>query len=170
MSLREDLRIEIESTRGDFRTLLAEVPDETLTQPSANPAWTIGELFYHMSLAPRLLVADVSLITRHRWVFGIVKRVLTMQLFNWFNERYTRRGAQPLTRKHLTAEYDRALAVALNTLDQVSDEDLTMSLDYPAIDPYLSGNVTVERVFRYVRAHFDEHAAQIRASADLSSQ
>lgn len=165
MTLRDDLRVEIESTRGDFRALLAELPDEALLNPSDNPAWTTGEVLYHMSLAPRLLVADIGLITRRRWVFGIVKRVLSLRLFNWFNERYTRRAARPLTREHLAAEYDRALDTALRTLDALAEDQLAMSLDYPPIDPFLTGEVTVERVFRYVRHHFDEHAAQIRTSS-----
>lgn len=82
MSIKEELRIEILDTRRAFHALLAEIPDEALSGPSDNPAWTIGEVLFHM--------------------------------------------------------------------------------EYPGYDPLLGGEVTLERLFRYIKLHFEAHAVQIR--------
>jgi hypothetical protein len=66
MTIRDELQHEIEETRAAFHRLLADVPGSALTEPSDNPAWTVGEVLYHMSVAPALMVADVSLITEER--------------------------------------------------------------------------------------------------------
>jgi hypothetical protein len=33
---------------------------------------------------------------------------------------------------------------------------------YPGYDPILSGDVTVEGLYHYIKLHFEEHAGQIR--------
>jgi hypothetical protein len=55
MSTREELRQEIEATKIESHKLLNSVPVEAYDLPSDNPAWTIGEVLYHMSIAPRML-------------------------------------------------------------------------------------------------------------------
>jgi len=41
--LKEQIRIELESTRQKFHLLLEEIPVKVVDQPSLNPAWTIRE-------------------------------------------------------------------------------------------------------------------------------
>jgi hypothetical protein len=55
----------------------------------------------------------------------------------------------------------------LKALDEVEDSNFEKKLNYPDWDPLLSGEVTLERLFRYVKVHFDSHAAEIRKSLDL---
>jgi hypothetical protein len=66
--IREQIRNELESTRGAFNTLLDEISVEELTKPSLNPAWNIAEMLYHLSFAPRNLPSDVRLIRHLKWV------------------------------------------------------------------------------------------------------
>jgi len=47
-------------------------------------------------------------------------------------------------------------------LDEVKDADFEKKLNYPNWDPILSGEVTLERLFHYVKLHFEAHAKQIR--------
>ena len=49
-------------------------------------------------------------------------------------------------------------------LTAVNDADFSKQVAYPDWDPLLSGDVTMERLFRYVKVQFDAHAEQIRAS------
>jgi hypothetical protein len=45
------------------------------------------------------------------------------------------------------------------------EADLTRSVQYPdSFVMELAGEVTVERLFRYIRLHFEIHASQIRKS------
>jgi len=60
MTMREGIRQEIEASRTAFHELLNSIPDETFSLFSNNPAWTIGEVLYHLSLAPRFLSQDVK--------------------------------------------------------------------------------------------------------------
>lgn len=160
--VREELQEEIEATRRDFHQLLDEVPDEALPQPSDNPAWTIGEVLYHMSLAPRLMVADVSMITGQRQVYQLFPKLVPQALFDWVNKVYTRSKGRNLSRRQLAEAYDRATEQILKTLAAVQDDDFTKSAEYPGWDPLLSGEVTLVQLFHYVKAHFELHAGQIR--------
>ncbi len=162
MSTRRALRAEIEATRDDFHRLLNEIPDDALRRPSDNPAWTIGQVLYHMSLAPRFLPADVRMIAGRSRLARLVPRLIPKGLFDWLNAAYTRLAARRLTRQRLRAAYDRAHAETLRALDAATDEDFTRSARYPDWDPLLTGEVSLIDLFGYVRRHFDSHAAQIR--------
>lgn len=163
MNTRQQLRDEIIDTKQRFHKLLDRVSDEALHLPSDNPAWSIGQVFYHMSLAPRLLIADVRLFIKPRRLYLLVLRLFPGSLFNWINSRWTRYGARHLSRQFLADEYDKAHELALAALDSVGDEDLKKTLVYPDWDPMLRGEVSMERLFHYLKDHFDSHASQIDA-------
>jgi hypothetical protein len=59
---------QLEKTRRSFHALLDQLTDEDLNKPSLNPAWSIREVLYHMSFAPRNLPSDVWLIKHLHWV------------------------------------------------------------------------------------------------------
>jgi hypothetical protein len=158
-AIKNQLRIEIDATCKDFHQLLAEVPEEMLNTPSLNPDWTIMEMLYHMSLAPRNLPTDVRMI-RH------LKRVpkLPTGPFNRLNSYLTRRGARNLGKPALAAKYDEAHSRTMAALESIKGEEWTFGVDYPDWDPMLSGFVSLERLFHHIRLHFDAHAREIRAS------
>ena len=156
------LRREIEDTRLAFHRLLDSLPDEAFSLPSGNPAWTIGQVLYHMSLAPRFMVLDVQMVGGQRWLYRIVPRIFPKRLFDWLNARLTRLGAGSPSRQFLAAEYDRANATILKVLESLSAEELSRHMPYPDWDPLLTGEVSMEYLFGYVKRHFDSHAAQIR--------
>ena len=158
LPIKEQLRVEIESTCQDFHQLLAEIPEEMLDKPSLNPDWTIRETLYHMSLAPRNLKQDVRLIRNLKWV-----PKPPAGPFNLLNSYFTRRGARDLDKTGLAAKYDEAHASALAVLETMKDEEWQYSVEYPDWDPMLSGQVTLERLFHYIRLHFDTHAEEIRS-------
>ena len=162
MLVKDELRAEIIQTRAAFHELLAQIPDEAFSMPSENPAWTIGEVLFHMSLAPRFMVTDLKAIISRPWLARIFTALVPDALFHRINERFTRYGARNLNRKFLAEQYDRAHDRALKTLETLQESDLQKSVEYPGYDPLLSGTVTVERLYRYVKLHFDIHAGQIR--------
>lgn len=69
--------------------------------------------------------------------------------------------ARHLSHDFLAKEYDRAHAATLHALDELNADDLSRSMPYPDWDPLLSGEVSMEYLFGYIRRHFDSHAAQI---------
>jgi hypothetical protein len=160
-AIKEQLRIEIESTCQDFHQLLEEVPDELLDKPSLNPDWTIREMLYHMSLAPRNLPSDVRMIRHLKWV-----PKLPSGPFNRLNSYLTRRGARALDKAALALKYDEAHERTMLALESIKDDEWAFGVDYPDWDPMLSGFVTLERLFHYIRLHFDAHAEEIKAATN----
>jgi hypothetical protein len=162
VSIKEELRAEMIETQAAFHRLLAEIPDEALSLSSDNPAWTIGEVLFHMSLAPRFMVTDLKAIISQPLLAKILRVLVPESLFHRLNERYTRSGARRRNRKFLAEQYDRAHARALRALEALEEADFQKSVQYPGYDPLLAGTVTVERLFRYIKLHFEAHAEQIR--------
>lgn len=158
-AIKNQLRTEIETTCIDFHQLLAEVPEKMLDIPSLNPDWTIRETLYHMSLAPRNLPSDVRMI---RYIKRVPK--IPAGPFNRLNSFLTRRGARNLDKPALAAKYDEAHARTMAALESIKAEEWTFGVDYPDWDPMLSGFVSIERLFHYIRLHFDSHAEEIRTS------
>ncbi len=162
VDLHGQIRIELESTRQAYHKLLDEIPPEDLDKPSLNPAWTIAEMLYHMSLAPRNLPADVRLIRHLKWV-----PKLPAGPFNRLNVYFTKRGARNATKESLAAAYDEAHSRTLKALESVQDEEWEFGVDYPDWDPLLGGFVTLERLFHYISLHFETHAKDIRQALDI---
>lgn len=157
-AIHEQIRAELEATRAAFHALIGELADEDWDRPSGNPAWTIGQVAFHMTLAPRMLPADVRLI-RRGWRIPSPPAFL----FNRLNVLLTRLGARRVTRQTVGAKYDEAHAVALGALETIGEDEWDKGLDYPGWDPQLSGHVTLELLFRYLKVHFEGHAEEIRA-------
>lgn len=161
MKSAQELQNEIEETQQRFHHLLQNIPDEALNWPSNNPAWTIGELLYHMSVAPRFMVADVALILKRPFLLKLLPKIFPERLFHWLNARLTRYGARNLNRQFLADEYNKAHVTILKTLHSVTEADLQKHVHYPDWDPLLSGEVTLAYLFGYIKRHFDSHAADV---------
>jgi uncharacterized damage-inducible protein DinB len=162
MSVKTELQQELEATRLAYCELLAHIPDEAFPLPSGNPAWNIGEVLYHMSIAPRMIGADVRMITSQNWIYRWLAVLVPERLFNWLNARMTRFGARHMSREFLAQSYNRANEAACQALASITEGDFSRGLDYPDWDPMLTGEVTLERLFRYLKLHFEHHAAEIR--------
>ena len=156
--IRQRLRSELDTTRQEFHQLLNEIAEEDLDQPSLNPTWTIREVLYHMSLAPRNLPSDVRLIRHLKWVPRIPAGP-----FNRLNAYLTQRGARKTTKNSLAEKYDQAHARTLGALETIADEEWAFGVNYPDWDPMLSEPVTLERLFQYISLHFNAHAQEIKA-------
>ena len=155
------IRAELESTREAFHRLVDQLSDHDLQVQSLNPAWTVGEVLYHMSLAPRNVPNDLVLIRR-------LKRIPKIPAgpFNWLNKRLTKYGARNATKEYLAEQYDQAHEKTMSALDSIRDDEWQLGVDYPDWDPMLSGYVTIERLFRYITLHFESHARDIRAALE----
>lgn len=163
MSLKQELAQEMENTRRNFHHLLDSVPEASYHHPSDNPAWTIGEVLFHMSLAPRFLTADLRLILGQSWIARLIGALVPKSLFDRLNEYFTRRWAsRNMTREKLGRVYDEAHNQALRALENLNEEDFGRSLKYPDYDEMLAGIVSVEKLYGYITIHFKVHEEQIR--------
>jgi DinB family protein len=164
MGLKEELTWELEDTRQNFHHLLDSIPEALYLHPSDNPAWTIGDVLYHITLGPIAIRFEIWMI---RYAPGLIQFALnntTSKLFNWINAPFARRGGR-INRQRLIKAYEAGHAGLISSLKRVREEDFSKAVNYPAaFVSELAGVVTVERLFRYVKLHFDVHAGQIRAA------
>ena len=92
MHIPDQLRQEIEETRQAFHQLLGEIPESAYGMESDNPAWSVGEVLYHMSLAPRLIGTDVKMITGQRPIYRLVPTLFPRKPFDWLTATSIRGG------------------------------------------------------------------------------
>jgi hypothetical protein len=156
---REQVRDQIEETRRNFHSLLEKLTNDQLDKPSLNPAWTIREVLYHMSFAPRNLPLDVWMIKHLNWVPKVPAGP-----FNRLNTYLTRRGGRDLGKLEIAKAYDEGHQRTIKALESVNDDEWQKGVNYPDWDPMLSGFVTFERLFGYITLHFNTHAQEIEAA------
>lgn len=160
---KEQVRSQLEDTRTAFHDLLNSLTSEDLKKPSRNPAWSIGEVLYHMSFAPRNLPLDVWMIRHLRWVPKIPAGP-----FNRINTTLTRQGGRSASKAGIASAYDEAHQRTLKALDSVKNDEWQKGAEYPDWDPMLSGFVTLERLFEYINLHFTAHAEEIKGALNVN--
>ncbi len=162
--LREELAQELESARLGFHHLLDSVPESAYSHPSDNPAWTIGDVLYHITLGPPAIRFEIWMLHRASWLMHIALNPLTSRIFNWGNALFGRLPRR-ITRQRLLKAYENGHAGLISSLQRMDESDLRRSALYPPeFVSELAGEVSIERLFRYVHGHFDVHAGQIRAA------
>jgi hypothetical protein len=162
MSIKEELVNELESTRREYLRLVESVPEESYRCPSANPAWTIGDVLYHITLGPPAIRAEIWMVRHAGWLFSALLNNWTSRVFNWGNALFARHPKR-MTREILFRSYERGHAALLTSLRTMQEADFGKSIHYPgSFVAELAGEVTVERLFRYIRLHFEIHASQIQ--------
>ena len=162
MTLKDDLLKDIEETRGRFHALLDSVPESEYTRQSGNAAWTVGDVLYHVALGPRAIVLEGWMIVHARRLFQFVMRHFPSKGFNRANAWFGRREPRRLNRAGLGNAYENGHAALRSALMRMREQDFARSVVYPAdLEAMLAGEVSVERLFRYAKDHFEAHAAQI---------
>ena len=163
MPLKEQLRTELEETRQAFHHLLAEVTADDWDLPSNNPAWTLGEMMYHITVATQNIPADVAILRKVPWLPNP-----PIGLLHLLNGPLTRWGAGQYPRERLLEKFERDHANLLALLDTVQEDEWEKGRAYRAYDPpLLEGFVTMEDLFHYQKYHFEQHAKDIRAILSL---
>jgi len=164
MELKEELARELEGTRQNFHHLLDSVPEALYVHPSENPAWTIGDVLYHITLGPIAIRFEIWMIRKIPWLFSFALNDLTSRIFNWGNALFARRPKR-ITRQLLIKAYEAGHAGLIYSLKRVREADFERSVIYPEVFvSELAGVVTIERLLRYVMLHFEVHANQINSA------
>jgi DinB superfamily len=162
------IRIELEETRREFHALLASLSAADWDAPSRNPAWTNGQLIFHMVFAFMLIPSLFWLIRFWSCLPGSYSRAFarvldfSTPLFNWVNALGPRGQATVFGRRRAGSIYDRVHRSILRKVDSMKDDDWGRGMTYPQRwDPDFGACMTFERLFRYPTQHFRRHLAQL---------
>lgn len=156
------LRTEIEFTREKFHRMLVTVPEESLQLVSKNPTWTNGEVLYRISISP-LFVRSILKRNSGRWSNRLLPKLVTGPLIEWGNEKLIQASFHNLTRLSLAKDFEYHCALALEVLDQVSDDDFEKIVVVSEPDALLPPQVTIEQLFHYIKNHFNLYRKQINS-------
>jgi len=160
--LKTRLASELRDTQVKFLALLESIPESDYALPTDNPAWTVGDVLYHVTLGPRALSLEIWMIVHMRGLFQVGMKYFPSRLFNNINARFARRGKQ-INRQVLIKAYEAGHAGIRSRLRRTREADMQKSVVYPAeFVSELAGEVSVERLFRYVKGHFEVHSSQLK--------
>lgn len=146
---RESVRAELEATRTAYHELLSSISAEDWNRRSANGAWRVGQLMWHLGRGMEFFSEAVAYCRKGKAPNPpafLVDRV---------NVLLTRFGARGATPESVSEKYDAAHAALLTVLDGVQDDEWQKGVTVFA-SPY-----TVESAFRGAKGHFEEHRADV---------
>lgn len=161
-SVRTSIQSELEATRTAFHTLLQSLSDSDWRRKSGNPAWTVGEVFVHLTLVLRGLPKEIEAIRSGK---SITKPPPT--LFERLTILLARVGAWRQTPASVARKYDAAHAALIAELERIQQHEWRKRARYPKISdgPVFPGAyVTVEILARFPARHFSRHLKDIRDS------
>jgi len=162
MGLPEDLAQEMESTRQNFHHLLDSVPEALYLHPSHNPAWTNGDVLYHIALGMTLIHYEVWLTLHACGLLQVGLNIFPAKPLNRINALFAHKGNQ-VTHRRLIKLYERGHTGLMSSLKRMRDDDFGKWVNVPPeLDIILSGKVSIERLFQHVKIHFDAHVGQIK--------
>ncbi len=159
LEIKEGLRHELEETRLAYHALLEKLDDNDLALPSMNPAWNIGQVFYHITTAHQFLPQDVRIFRGGRMITP------PDWLFNFINVWFTRLLGLRHDRRSLAALYDRRHQAVMKTLEGIEDDEWSQTAGLEARKGFLAGGLaTLADMFHYLTTHYHDHEAEIKES------
>jgi hypothetical protein len=149
---------ELEETRQAFHSLLDSLDDLALYQPSANPAWTVGEVLIHLVMGLRVVNCKTRSVQ-----LGFRATGLSAKLRERLNALIIRQTAQRTSCFSIAHKYDQAHARLLRTLHSMGDDEWQKSpcCARSSMEDQNSP-LTIEGLFHSIPKHFASHAEEIR--------
>jgi hypothetical protein len=147
---RNAIRAELETTKTGFHKLLDSLQEDDWMKKSANPAWTVGQLMWHLGRGMEFFSEAVGYCRRGK---GPNPPAFLIGFGNVLQTRFGSRGATPAS---ASEKYDAGHAKLLAALDGIGDDEWTKG------GRIYQNDYTIESIFGEVDEHFREHEADIQ--------
>lgn len=150
ISPRIAIHQELEETRQSFHSLLASLDDQDLYQPSANPAWTVGEVLIQLVMGIQVVQCKTQATQ-----LGLRLPGLPASICERLNLLHSRQAFRHVTRFSIDRKYDLAYTRLVKILQSVSDNDwqksgcCNRSMEGQYISP------TIEELFHSISNNFE---------------
>lgn len=169
---QERVRAELALAHARFHKLLDSLSEVDWEARSLNPAWTNGQLVYHILFAFMLLpslfwmIKFWSKLPRSYSLRFAQVLDLTTPLFNRINALGPRGQASVFGRKRAGAIFDYIYRSILKKVDSLRDDQWAAGMHYPRRwDPTFADFMTLEALFKYPPAHLEHHSSQLSAGS-----
>ena len=151
---RVAIRGTIEAMSPDFATLMREIGDGGWKTKSGIPAYTCGQLAWHLAKGTSFLAGEIAKAKDGKALNppAFVRPIL-YKLSEW-RTRIVSRSATPAA---VLADFDAAVRRLLAVLESLDDEALRLSATR------MGETMTLAGMFQKPVEHLAEHAEQIRA-------
>ena len=150
---RAAIRIELEATQAAFRELVGQIDDAKWNAKSGNPAWTNGQLAWHIASGVKFAS---GIIDKARQGKATNPPSFIMPLALKANEMLVRRSSRKANRASVIADFDANMAALRGTLDALRDDEFAIR------KTNFGMTRTIAEAFNLVAEHFGEHAPEIR--------
>jgi hypothetical protein len=169
MTTAEQVRQVLASTRRDFHALVDALPERALREPSTNPAWTNGEILFHMAFGFFLLPVLLPLVRLFgRLPKGWSKRFADFlnagtSLFNIINAWGPHVGGRVMSRHVLVKVFDRVYRRTLRIINTIPEAEWQRGMYFPwKWDGLFQDYMTLAQICTYPSRHFLAHREQLR--------
>jgi hypothetical protein len=146
---RDAIRAELVATRDAYHELLNSLSDEDWNKRSGNPAWTVGQLMWHIAWGDGFAPRGVAACRRGRGLNPpqFITDTLNMLITRW--------GARRATPQSVAEKYDAAHTAIVAALDEVKEDEWDRGAKV------FGESLTVESTLRSPVEHFKEHEADV---------
>lgn len=146
---RQTIRAEIESTRTAYHQLLDSLSDDDWRKKSGNPAWSVGQLMWHVSHGMEFFTQAVEYCRKGK---GPNPPSFLIAPGNVLLTKFGSRGATPQSARE---KFDQGTEALLACLDGVHDNEWSKSARIYGSD------YTIASTFPQVAEHYREHEQDI---------
>lgn len=148
---RETLRTQILAAQTGFHSAINGLTDSDLSNPTRNPAWTVGAILVHLVSSLEMVPREVEHARRYKGMYNMPRFIRDRG-----NAILTRRAARGQTVDSLRRRYDAAVTSALATLDAVPDDEFGRGADF-----WGEGFRDVASLFAAAGEHLSEHGPDL---------
>jgi mycothiol maleylpyruvate isomerase-like protein len=151
---RVAIRSAVEAMAPEFATLMAEIGDEGWKTKSGLPAYTCGQLAWHVASGTAFLAGEIGKAKDGKALNPpAVVRPILYKMSEW-RVRVVSRKATPTS---VLADFDTAVRKLLAVLESFDDATLRLSATR------MGETMTIAGMFQKPVEHLAEHAGHIRA-------
>jgi len=165
---RQAVHEEIERARQKFHRLLDNATTADLRQPTDGTRWTNEQLLFHMLLGYLIIPALLATARIFSRLPGPASGAFAQLLdaartpFDVVNYQGSRLGARIIPASRMGGRFEKVTSVLQRRLDREPDSALRRGMHYPVSwDPFFTGYMTLDDIYRYPTQHFDFHRKQL---------
>ncbi len=151
----EEARAALDESRAEYRELFGGMTDEDLSRRPPGYTWTNRQTAWHLAFLQNRIPRTAPRIRSGR---GMDPPKLVWRMMGIGFDVYAKLSGRRANRERLLAWYDEGHQAAVALLDDVGEDE------WERRAPWLGGQASLADQFGFLRAHFSEHAADLRKS------